>query len=280
MFRRYIDKKNIALALGSGSAKGIAHIGVINKLIDNGCKIKAVAGTSAGAVIAAYYAAGKLHLIEEYLLSLNATKAFNKLDLSFSGGFIGGKKFTNILQQHLGDIKFDDLDTPLYVVATNFDKGCEEVLSSGSVIDALRASIAVPGVFKPHFYNGTYYVDGAITNPVPVDALYDRGYKNIIAVSLSGTVDERVDPSMPSILSSLSRTIDIVTAYLTSIRMGNAAAIITPVSDNIGMFDLHKAKDVIDEGSRATEIIFKNGKIIDKCDRKLEKIVRILSSND
>ena len=280
MFKRYIDKKNICLALGSGSAKGIAHIGVINTLIDKGYKIKAVAGTSAGAVIAAYYAAGKIHMIEEYLLSLNATKAFNKLDLSFGGGFIGGKKFTNILQKHIGDIKFDDLDIPLYVVATNFDKGCEEVLSSGSVVDALRASIAVPGVFKPHFYNGTHYVDGAITNPVPVDALYDRGYKNIIAVSLSGTVDERVDPSMPSILSSLSRTIDIVTAYLTNIRMGNAAAVITPEFDDIGMFDLHKSKDIIDEGSRATEYIFKNGKIEDKCDRKLEKIVRILSSKD
>ena len=280
MFSRYVDKKNISLALGSGSAKGMAHIGVINTLIDKGCKIKAVAGTSAGAVIAAYYAAGKLHLIEEYLLSFNATKTFNKLDLSFGGGFIGGKKFTNTLQKHIGDIKFDDLDIPLYVVTTNFDKGCEEVLSTGSVIDALRASTAVPGVFKPHFYNGTYYVDGALTNPVPVDVLYDRGYKNIIAVSLSGTVDERVDPAMPSILTSLSRTISIVTAYLTSTRMDNAAEIITPYIEHVGMFDLHKAKQIIDEGSRSTECIFKNGKIVDKCDRKLEKIARILSSRD
>ncbi len=280
MFGRYIDKKNISLALGSGSAKGIAHIGVINRLVEMGCKINALAGTSAGAVMAAYYAAGKLHLIEEYLLSLNAKKTFNKLDLSFSGGFIGGKKFVNILTEHLGDIKFDDLNIPLYVVVTNFDIGREEVLNSGSVVDALRASIAVPGIFKPHFYNGAYYVDGAITNPVPVDVLYDRGYKNIIAVNLNHNIHARVKSSMPSIISSLSRTIEIVTGYLTSTRVNNAAEIITPDIEGIRMFDLYKAKDIIDEGIRATNTIFKHGKIEDKCDSKTKKIVRILSGRD
>ena len=179
-----IDNKKISLALDSGSAKGMAHIGVIETLEKEGYQITAVAGTSMGAIVAAYYCLGKLDILKSWLTGLNKKSTFMTIDFSFSGGFIGGKKLMQAFEEHLGDATFADAKIPLYIIATNLDTGKERIFSEGSIIHAIRASISVPGVMRPYLYEGNYYVDGAVTNPLPVDVLHNNKHKNIVAVHL------------------------------------------------------------------------------------------------
>lgn len=139
-----INNKKISLALDSGSAKGMAHIGVIETLEKEGYKITAVAGTSMGAIVAAYYCLGKLDILKSWLTGLNKKSTLMTIDVSFSGGFIGGKKLMQAFEEHLGDAQFSDTKIPLYIIATNLDTGKERIFSEGSIIHAVRASISVP----------------------------------------------------------------------------------------------------------------------------------------
>jgi len=273
MFKRKVDRSHVALALGSGSAKGIAHIGVIETLIAYDCNIVALAGTSIGAIIGSYYVLGKLDILKEWILSADKRTTFSNLDFIFNGGFIGGKKIMNIIKSHIGDARFEDTNIPFYVIATNLDLGKEEAFDTGSILEAIRASISIPGIFKPHRYNGSYYVDGAVSNPVPVDVLYNRGYKDIVAVNLNSRIDKRDKKSAPGIIDNLFRSMDILTNLLTTAQTKNAAAVITPDVDNIKIFDVYKSLDIIEEGKRATERIFiDNNIIIDRRDSRLQKL--------
>ncbi len=152
-----IYNKKISLALDSGSAKGMAHIGVIETLEKEGYQITAVAGTSMGAIVAAYYCLGKLDILKSWLTGLNKKSTFMTFDVSFSGGFIGGKKLMQAFEEHLGYAKFSDAKIPLYITATNLDTGKECIFSEGPIIHAIRASISVPGVMRPYLYEGSYY---------------------------------------------------------------------------------------------------------------------------
>ena len=184
------SNKKISLALDSGSAKGMAHIGVIEELEEKGYKITAIAGTSMGAVVAAYYSLSKLDILKNRLLSLNKKSTFSTLDFTISGGFIAGKKLMQAFEEHLGDLEFKDTKIPLYIVATNLDTGKEHIFSEGKILHAIRASISVPGVMRPYFYNGNYFVDGAVTNPLPVDILHNKKC-SIILMFNSGRANTR-----------------------------------------------------------------------------------------
>ena len=181
------------------------------------------------------------------------------IDFSFSGGFIGGKKLMQAFEEHLGDATFADAKIPLYIIATNLDTGKERIFSEGSIIHAIRASISVPGVMRPYLYEGNYYVDGAVTNPLPVDVLHNNKHKNIVAVHLHEYIEERDSTSAPGVLETMSRSMGIVSRYLAKAKMQEAVAVIEPKVAGIDMFHFYQAQIVIDRGAQAAKTAVEQG---------------------
>ena len=177
-------RPGIALALGGGAARGWAHIGVLRALEEEDIPISMIAGTSIGALVGGCYLAGKLDALEEFARSLTRRRIFGLLDINFGGsGLFGGMKLTARMQEHLQDVTFDDLAKPFVCVAAEIRTGHEIWLSSGSLITAMRASYALPGVFEPVVCNGRVLVDGALVNPVPVSAC--RAYEQPLVVAVN-----------------------------------------------------------------------------------------------
>lgn len=178
-------KSPIALALGGGAARGWAHIGVLRALDEAGIEIGMIAGTSIGALVGGCYLAGKLDELEDFARSLTKRRIFNLLDIRLRGnGLFGGMKLTARMQEHLADVTFSDLAKPFVCVATEIRTGHEVWLSSGSLITAMRASYALPGVFEPVLCNGRVLVDGALVNPVPVSVCRAYEQQLVVAVNL------------------------------------------------------------------------------------------------
>jgi NTE family protein len=178
-------KSGIALALGGGAARGWAHIGVLRALDEAGIEIDMIAGTSIGALVGGCYLAGKLDALEEFARSLTKRRLFGLLDLHFGGnGLLGGLKLTQRMQEHMNGLTFAELPKPFVCVAAEIRTGHEIWLSSGSLITAMRASYALPGVFEPVTCNGRVLVDGALVNPVPVSVCRAHEQQLVVAVNL------------------------------------------------------------------------------------------------
>ena len=178
----------IGLALGGGSARGLAHVGVIQTLEAYDIPIDIIAGTSIGSVVGSLYAAGaSINQLEEAALSMKKSKTFSLIDLALPhSGLMSGKKIVEMLNDlALEDKTFDDLEIPFATVATDVKSGAKVILNQGKVINAVRASISIPGIFTPVKHQGYYLVDGGIVNPVPVNVVQKMGADIIIAVSLA-----------------------------------------------------------------------------------------------
>lgn len=175
----------IGLALGSGLARGFAHIGVLKTLNKHGIYPSIIAGTSIGAVVGGSYLAGKLDTLEDWATHLNRLRIFSYMDFKMkSPGLIGGDKLENVLKKHLDGINIEDLPTPFVALASDLGTGHEVWLQKGSLIKAMRASFALPGVFPPVKHKHRQLVDGAMVNPVPVSVCRALGADMIIAVDL------------------------------------------------------------------------------------------------
>ena len=180
-----IAKSGIALALGGGAARGWAHIGVLRALDENSVRIDMIAGTSIGALVGGCYLAGKLDALEEFARSLTRRRLFGLLDFHLGGnGLFGGMKLTARMHEHMARKTFADLDRPFVCVATEIRTGHEIWLSEGSLINAMRASYALPGVFEPVTCNKRVLVDGALVNPVPVSVCRAYEQRLVVAVNL------------------------------------------------------------------------------------------------
>ena len=178
-------KSGIALALGGGAARGWAHIGVLRALDEAGIEINMIAGTSIGALVGGCYLAGKLDELEDFARSLTKRRIFGLLDVRFGGsGLLSGMKLTARMQQHLEGLRIEDLPKPFVSVAAEIRTGHEIWLSSGSLINAMRASYALPGVFEPVTCNRRVLVDGALVNPVPVSVCRAHEQPLVVAVNL------------------------------------------------------------------------------------------------
>ncbi|AFY69333.1 Patatin [Thalassoporum mexicanum PCC 7367] len=178
--------KKIGLALGSGGARGWAHIGVIQALLEAEIKIDYVAGTSIGAFVGAFYAAGGLRQLEEFVRSLDWRTIVSLLDLEFPDkGLLDGGKVYELLQEHLLSMQLEETEVPFHCVATDLLNQQSVTFKSGSLVDAVRASISIPGVFTPFEKDGVYYIDGGVINPVPVDVVKEMGCDLAIAVNLN-----------------------------------------------------------------------------------------------
>ncbi len=268
--------KDIVIALGGGGMKGIAHAGVLRRLVKEGYNIKAISGTSVGGLIGAAFAAGHSpEEIENYLNKINQTSLFAR-GKSDGPALMGLQGVTEALLDLVGNCTFEQLTIPFAVTAVDLDHGEEVILSTGSVMDAVLATIAVPGIFPPRKIGNCTLVDGGVLDPVPVALArwLKPGYP-IIAVCLSTEPTEWKHlkapglpihaPVPPSILEQFSRmrlaqafqifthSLDITTRMLAELRMqiDQPDVIIRPNVDRFGMFDLANPAELILEGDMA-----------------------------
>jgi NTE family protein len=179
--------KCVGLALGAGAARGWAHLGVLKAIEERGIHIDCIAGTSAGSLVGAVYASGSINELKEILLNLDWREVLRYFsDISFSrSGLVDGRKITAFLRENIHATTFDELPTRFKAVATDLKTGSEVVLSSGDVVEAIRASISFPGIFTPVPRDDQLLVDGGLVNPVPVNVVRAMGADVIIAVNVN-----------------------------------------------------------------------------------------------
>jgi NTE family protein len=179
----------IGLALGGGAARGFAHIGIVRALVASGIVPDVVVGTSIGAVVGGAYAAGHLDTLEAWARSLQPRNILGYLDIRLNGsGLIGGNKLAAQLEAAMGQTLIEDLPVKFATVATEVRTGHEIWLTHGRMVDAMRASYALPGIFSPVLIGDRWLVDGALVNPVPVSAARAFGAEIVIAANLSSDV--------------------------------------------------------------------------------------------
>ncbi|PMO68060.1 patatin-like phospholipase family protein [Vibrio splendidus] len=200
--------KTISLVLGSGGARGLVHVGIIRWLIEHGYQIKSISGCSIGALIGGVYAAGKLDEFEEWVTSIDQSDMAMMLDFSWqSSGIFKGDKIIDTLRGLIGEISIEDLPIPYTAVAANVAEEKEVWLQSGSLFDAIRASISLPLFFTPHVINGEVLIDGGVLNPVPIAPTFSDKTDFTLAVNLGGEPEmlqqETIPVSLPTKESNL-----------------------------------------------------------------------------
>jgi NTE family protein len=287
----------IGLALGSGSARGWAHIGVIRVLERAGIRPDLVCGTSVGALVGAAYAAGELDRFENWLRGLSLKTVISFMDVSLSGGMIKGEKLVDFFRSRFDDRPVEALALPFAAVATALHTGAEVWLREGSTVEAVRASIAMPAVFTPVLHEGHLLVDGGLVNPVPVSLARAMGADVVIAVDLSTDIlgrylrdepepeldlpaspvwewkrklQERLStfiparpdamPRLPSVLEVMASSINIMQVRINRSRMAGEPpdVIVAPRLAQLGLLDFHRAEEAIAEGERAAEAALPN----------------------
>ena len=163
-------KRRVALVLGGGGARGIAHIGAIGELERRGFEIAAVAGTSMGALVGGMYAAGHLEPFREWMCALDRYKVFSLVDFAFSSeGLVKGDRVIAAMKELVPDVRIERMPLPFAAVAADLLTGREVVLDSGGLYDAIRASISIPSVFRPVRRDGMVLIDGGTVNPLPLN---------------------------------------------------------------------------------------------------------------
>jgi NTE family protein len=272
-------KPRIGLALGSGSARGWAHIGAIRALEERGVRPDMVCGTSIGALVAAAYAAGELDGLEKWVTGLAWTTVVRLMDITWRpGGLIRGQRLFNLFRDTFKDADIAELQMPFGAVATELSSGRELWLREGKVLEAVRASCAMPGLFTPVIRSGAVLVDGGLVNPVPVSMCRAMGADLVIAVDLSwgklGAYRDRAkrtlvtrdvpaghdeskiaDPRVPSVFEVFTTSLDIVEQRVARSRLAGEPAdvLITPLLPDFATMDYHRAKEAIAEGRTAVE---------------------------
>lgn len=255
-----MGKRRVGLALGSGAARGIAHIGVLEVLQREGIPIDMIAGSSIGAAIGALYAQGKdINIIKGLVLDLRRRQLASLVDLALpKSGFIQGKRIKNLLEVVIGhDTQFSDLKIPFACVATDLETGGGVVFKNGSVMEAVRASISIPIIFTLVSHEGRYLVDGGLANPVPVSVVKEMGADFVIAVNVipdtSAKVHQAIETRVPSIFTVAMQSIYITTYSLVKASLREADIVIEPQLTHIGYGDFHQAKQCISLGQEAAE---------------------------
>ncbi len=191
VLKRFKKNLKVGLALSSGSARGEAHVGVIKAIIDNGVPVDMIAGASAGAIVGAYFAThGNVDGLEKTIYEASPKEMRNMMSLGLAikfKGFIGEKKSLKWLKDLIGGVYFSELKIPLAIIATDMNGGEEVVITKGSVLEAVRASIAMPVLFTPTKSQGRFLVDGGFANPLPVDVVKNMGATFVIASNVVRT---------------------------------------------------------------------------------------------
>ncbi|MEP7199351.1 MAG: patatin-like phospholipase family protein, partial [Chloroflexota bacterium] len=260
---RRIARKAVGLALSSGSARGIAHVGVLKVLHAEKIPIDLIAGTSAGALFGALYAAGmSIDELIGFALQLHSkTKLMGGLwDFAIPprSGLIKGHRTTNYLRQFLGNKRFEDLKLPMHIVATDVLSGEEVIFSEGPLVDAVRASISVIGVFAPAKVGSRYLIDGGAVNPVPTSVLAERGADVIIASSVIPSLEDRLqrkqlkrEGRVPNVMGVLLGMMEVMESEIIKTRMNPANIVIRPQVELYSAQEFGRAKEFIQLGEEA-----------------------------
>lgn len=191
------DGHKLGIALGSGSARGWAHIGALRALEERGLAPDVVTGTSIGALVGAAYVAGQLDRLEAFARSLEWRDVVGYLDLSFSGGLIRARRLFDYFAEHFEDVAIEDLDRPFAAIATDLGTGQEVWMTKGSLLEAVRASIAIPGLITPVRRDGRWLSDGGMVNPVPIAPCRALGADWIVGVELQTVLlGRRFEPEL------------------------------------------------------------------------------------
>lgn len=299
----------LGIAFGAGAAKGWAHIGVIKRLDEAGIVPDVITGASIGALAGGCYAAGKINDLERFALGLTRRRVFSLLDFSWRGsGLISGNKLANMLEQELGDTQIQDLERPFICIGTELTTGHEIWLQKGNLVSAMRASYALPGVFKPIHFNNMWLIDGAVVNPIPVSACRALGARVVIAVNLNtdsfgvgtviqtplkngngkgemeraGTAEEARTAFLHQLFGSSSQGPGITTVLVAAFNISQDRlarsrlagdppdVTISPRSPQIGLFDFDKADESIAAGWEAA----------DRALPEIEEAIRVLRTID
>ena len=258
---RLIGRRVVGLALSSGGAKGIAHVGVLKALMGADVPIDIVAGSSAGSLFGAMFCAGKS--IDEIIAFAKELKKIIQLrgglwDFVIPPlvyGLIHGRKTARFIDKALGGKTFDDLRIPLYVVAADITVGEQVVFNWGSVAEAVRASIGIPGVFAPWPWNGRYLVDGGVVNPVPISVLQERGADRIITSSVVRTPEERgmapANAKRPNFIELMTSMMGAMEGEILKMRLLQVDVFIHPEVEGFSALDYERADELIEIGEFA-----------------------------
>jgi NTE family protein len=193
-----LNRTRIGIALGSGAARGWAHIGILQELKAMNIEPDVVCGSSIGALVGGSSVAGRLNELEDWLVTLDRLDVVKFFDLSLiKGGLIAGKRIIEFFRERFGDFDIESLAKPYGAVATDLMSGEEVWLCSGSLLDAVRASISIPGIFEPFFMDGRWFIDGGVVNPVPVSLCRALGADRVIAVDVNGCIAEELSCTEP-----------------------------------------------------------------------------------
>ena len=261
----------IGLALGGGAARGWAHIGVIRALNAAGIQPDVVAGTSVGAIVGAMYCSEHLEAFEAWVRTITRRDVVGYMDFTLgNGGFIQGRRLMERFQKTFGEHRFADLHHPLGVVATDLYSGQERWLREGDLATAVRASMALPGLFTPVQVNGEWLVDGGLVNPVPVSLCHAMGADRVIAVNLNdGLLGRRIqapveqvaekdaasEETRPGVFDVIATAVNVMQDRVTRSRMAGdpPTLLISPRLAHIGLLEMHRGAEAIQAGWDSVE---------------------------
>lgn len=224
----------VSLVLGSGGARGLAHIGVIQWLTDNGYDIRSIAGSSMGALVGGIYATGKLEVYAEWVLALERMQVLRLLDPTFGrDGLFKGERIIGVLRELIGDCAIEELPMSFTAVATDLESGEEVWLNEGKLFDAIRASMATPLVFTPFKHGKRTLLDGALVNPLPIAPTLNDHSDLTIAVNLGGPAEVRTKPPASTPIANGSMYRRRIRAFIESLHLRR-----TPSAPARGLFDV------------------------------------------
>lgn len=270
--------RRVALALAGGGARGVAHIGAIEELERRGYEIAAVAGTSMGALVGGMYAAGHLEEFKEWMCSLNRYKVFGLVDFTFSAeGLVKGSRVIDAMKELIPDMRIEQMRLPFTAVSADLLTGREVVIERGGLYDAIRASIAIPSVFRPVHRDGMVLTDGGIVNPMPVNRVRREAGDLLVAVDVcapfavegSGAVGGSVPAAgvnaigagraalrkLPSLnyYKLITASTEIMTQHLTRLmcRLYRPDVLVELPADRFGLFEFYRSREIAEAGAAA-----------------------------
>lgn len=250
-----MEKRKVALVLGGGGARGVAHIGAIEALEQAGFEIAAVAGTSMGALVGGMYVAGHLDRFKEWMCELDRYKMLGLVDFAFSAeGLVKGNRIIGALKELVPDVDIERLPLPFAAVAADLRTGREVVFDRGGLYDAIRASISIPSVFQPVRRGELVLIDGGTVNPLPIDRVRRRPGELLVAVDVSASFSarERRSVNYYKLLASSSEIMQQRIAQL-KCRLYKPDVLIEIPADSFGLFEFYRAAEIADAGRRMTE---------------------------
>lgn len=282
------QRPKIGLALGSGGARGWCHIGILRELEEMGLKPDVISGASMGSLIGAIYAGGALDALQDWASGLTAQNFFGMLDVRLSsGGLVKGSEIISVIRRLVDQDRIEELPVPLAIVATDMSTGREMWLTKGNLANAVRASVALPGIISPFRMNDRWFLDGGLTNPLPVSACRILGAEVVIAANPNGRIDgtfwaEReeamptfwkswsdrladlpaalsgffedhdADEPAPQYLDVIAASIDIMTDGIRRAKLaGDPPHVLLDAHlAKLSVLDFHRADEAIQEGRR------------------------------